>query len=1123
MNPRSFCRPVTLGATALLWLLPAVLLRAASGAAESTAFFENRIRPVLASECYECHGAAKQKGGLRLDSRDGVRRGGESGPAVIPGDGRGSRLVQAITQSDPEHRMPRNRPPLEASVVADIVRWVDAGAPDPRDQPPAADASAKASWESVFQSRRKWWSLQPVGQPAVPMPADTLWAHGAVDRFILAKLEERGIVPAPDAGALVWLRRVHFAITGLPPSPEEVADFSRDRAPDARARVVDRLLNSPRYGERWARHWMDLVRFAETYGHEQDFPIAHAWRYRDYLIRAFNADVPYDQFVREHLAGDLLRNPRRHPTVGFDESVIGTGFWYLHQATHAPVDPVQDEADRIDNQIDVFSKTFLGLTVACARCHDHKFDAVSTRDYYGLVAFLRASRQDVAYVDPDGSLAARVTGLQRLHAEQTGRVRAALRKARASGAPAVASYLLAAEEVLHGPAKPGDAAIPAPSEPASKAPADAKRRMRPVAAVASERGIDPVRLEKWVAECLAPDAVKPTHPLQPWLGVAPRAGQEQGKGTVVPPTVVSKPPVPPAVYLPFASSDFRGWFPSGQAFAPGTNPDGNWRVAGNGIDLFPAGVAHSGVLAAGLQGTLRSPTFELGHNCIHFRLAGTGGQVRLIIARYGLLEYNSLLFESAHFKVNTDGRFDWFSINTGLARHKGRPAYLEIVDGGGGHVAVDQIVFSDNPGPPPGPGGIAVAAGPPAERARAVEAGVQRALDDWLDGTGPAEGLPLLSWLSQRGLLDWGAAAPELDAVVAERTKATVGLAEPIRILAMTDGSVEPTRVFVRGDHRNPGPPVSRRFLEAVSGREPVAIAAGSGRRELANALVSDANPLLDRVLVNRVWAHVFGRGLVPTVDNFGAMGQGPTHPELLDWLAADFRRRGRSIKGLIRSLCLTRTYGMSSSPGDAGVEARDPDNALLHRMRLVRLEGETVRDALLAASGRLNPEQFGPSVPTHFTPFMGDRMWVKNADGPLDGNGRRSVYLETRRNFLSPWMLAFDLPVPDTTVGQRNSSNVPAQALALMNDPLVRQQADVWAANLVRRFPGDSRRRVESLFLGALGRPPLPVEADRILAFLAAQAGERGIGPDAIDGDPSLWADACHVLFMSKEFIHVP
>ncbi len=329
-------------------------------------FFERRIRPFLASECYECHGAKKQEGGLRVDSRDGLLEGGDSGPALVAGDSAKSLLIELITDKDPDSRMPMERPKLPDTVIANFVKWVNDGAPDPRDQPPAADAASSADWQNVFDARKDWWSLKPPRKPALPAVANNNWSRHPVDRFILARLEQHGLQPAAAASPRAWLRRVNFAITGLPPTPEEVQTFLNDKSSDARARVVDRLLDSPHFGERWARHWMDLVRFAESYGHEQDFDIPHAWQYRDYLICAFNADVPYGQFVREHIAGDLLENPRRHPTRGFNESVIGTGFWYLHQATHGPVDPLQDEADRIDNQIDVMSKTFLGLTVACA-------------------------------------------------------------------------------------------------------------------------------------------------------------------------------------------------------------------------------------------------------------------------------------------------------------------------------------------------------------------------------------------------------------------------------------------------------------------------------------------------------------------------------------------------------------------------------------------------------------------------------------------------------------------------------------------------------------------------------------------------------------------------------------
>ena len=1097
-------------------------------------FFEQRIRPFLANDCYECHGAKKQKGGLRVDSRDGLLKGGDSGPAVVPGDATASLLIQSIRHAHAEFRMPKDRPKLSDSAIASFVQWVKDGAPDPRDQPSVTPSTGGADWTNVFRARREWWSFQPLKMSALPAVQDTQWSAQPIDRFILAALERQGIRPASPASPTTWLRRVHFVITGLPPTPEQIEAFLKDTAPGARERVLDGLLASPHYGERWARHWMDLVRFAETYGHEQDFSIPHAWRYRDYLIRAFNADVPYDQFLKEHIAGDLLHPARHHPSAGFNESAIGTGWWYLHQATHSPVDPYLDEADRIDNQVDVFSKTFLGLTVACARCHDHKFDPISTQDYYSLTAYLRGSRQDMACLDPDGSLEPRAEALRRQHAGETETLRKALKHVQASGGPRIASYLGAAGEVLHGTPAPTDLETRVRPDLVLPSPDPVQPQYaRPIEVVARERGLNTNVLQSWMDE-LTSDAVRqPTHPLHSWRAaldrehtnapapsakaLAPEMAQENRSNASIIPG-----------YDPFPAPDFTTWFPSGQAFGPGrvphSIPTGDWRLEGGRIEFLAPGSAHSGRLAGGLQGTLRSPTFTLTHSNIHLRLAGRSGQVRLIISRYGLREFNALLFEPTLFDVNTGGRFAWHSIGSGLHRHLGRPAYLELIDNGDGYIALDRIVLSANAKPPVDTPWIPTAPSDTSvEQAVQLEAAAHHALKTWIDGQPTATSTDWFSWLSARRLVDWGDSASEIARLVDRVTKASESLPPPLRVLAMTDGSAEPTRVFVRGDPKSPGTPVSRRAPEVMASASRASVGDGPGRLELANALLADSNPLTHRVIVNRVWAHVFGRGLVSTVDNLGSMGSPPSHPELLDHLALTFRADGSSIKRLIRTLCLTRTFQMSSASEDPVAATRDPENVLLHRMRLRRLEGEIIRDSLLSVAGQLNPVPFGPSVPTYFTPFMGDRVWVKSPGGPMDGERRRSIYQETRRNFLSPWMLTFDLPLPDTTVGQRNRSNVPGQALALMNDPLVQHLAGVWAKESLKHPGLSPRERIEHLFLRGLARPPRSAEVDQMLALLQTQAAERGLSGEAARLDPAVWADLCHVVFMMKEFIHVP
>ena len=1086
----------------ILWLLMRMnpLLTAQSGDA-SIEFFESRIRPFLITDCQDCHGPKHQRGGLRVDSREALLRGGDSGPAVIPNKAQESRLLRAIQHLDPDLQMPKERPLLPETVIRDVGRWIDAGAVFPAASGSSANSTNNSSaWPRVFEARRQWWSFQPPVAAPVPVVNRPEWSTHPVDRFILARLESEGLRPAAPAEPQVWLRRVHEAITGLPPEPADVAAIVANPSLEARARVVDALLASPRFGERWARHWMDLVRFADSYGHEQDYTIPHAWRYRDYLIRAFNADVPYDVFVQEHMAGDLLPNPRRHPGIGFNESVLATGFWYLHQATHAPVDPLQDEADRIDNQVDVFSKTFLGLTVACARCHDHKFDAISTRDYYSMSGFLRASRQDIAYLDPDGTLEPRLESLIQEHRSIPEKLRPLLRRALTEASPRVAPYLIQAQELLR-------------STIASNAWAGR------VQATAERHGLDATILDRWVAEVRAATPATSNHPLRPWLDTDAPASAVSGAQIPAPaPTTTHSPPWT-------LRPDPATWNASGQAFRTTETPVGTWRAGSLGLEFLPTGTAHSGRWGPNLQGTLRSPTFTLTHDHLHLRVAGRSGRIRLIIARYGLREFNPLLFESTQMDVDAGADFVWRSMSSGLHRHRGRLAYLELLDDGEGFVALDQVISSDDPKPPLQPANFW---NPGYEKSslskpEALERALHASIGSWAQGTPDLPNLHLASALWHRGLLDWGSSTKTLTALIAPVRAAAQQLPNPMRCLAMTDGSPEPTRIFVRGEHKNPGEPVQRRFLEALSGPEPMAIAQGSGRLEWAQAVISPSNPFLHRVLVNRVWAHLFGRGLVETVDNFGTLGSRPSHPELLDFLALEFRREGGSIKRLIRTLCLSETFAQSSAPRDSEAETRDPSNRLLHRQNLRRLEAETLRDALLATAGNLNHLQFGPPVLTHITPFMGDRMWVRNANGPLDGDRRRSVYQETRRNFLSPLMGTFDLPIPDTTVGRRNQSNVPAQALALMNDPFVRNQSSAWARQLLSEGKTEASERILRLYVRAFGRTPTPAEIQTLQDLLATEARELDSSPAGPDRDIRLWTEVCHALFMTQEFTHVP
>jgi hypothetical protein len=350
-------------------------------------FFEKRVRPVLVQRCYECHSGAieEPKGGLRLDSRTAILNGGDTGPAIDAAAPGKSLLIDAINYGEIYQMPPKSKLPDEE--IAVLTRWVEMGVPWPKEE--AAGSIAKDEFD-LDARKQSHWAWRPVQRVSAPEMNDASWPLAPLDKFILARLEENGIKPAAPADRRTLLRRLHFDLIGLPPSPEEVEAFVRDESPHALEAAVDALLDSPHFGERWGRHWLDLVRYAESRGHEFDYDVPGAWQYRDYVIRALNADTPYDQFVVEHIAGDLLPQPRLHPE-GLNESILGTGFWFLGEWVHSPVDIRQDEADRVDNMLDVASKTFLGVTLACARCHDHKFDAISQRDYYAMAGFLQSS------------------------------------------------------------------------------------------------------------------------------------------------------------------------------------------------------------------------------------------------------------------------------------------------------------------------------------------------------------------------------------------------------------------------------------------------------------------------------------------------------------------------------------------------------------------------------------------------------------------------------------------------------------------------------------------------------------------------------------------------------------
>ncbi len=933
-------------------------------------FFEAKVRPLLVNRCQSCHGGEKSKGGLRLESKAEALTGGLTGPAIVPGKPGESLLVEAINYGEDLQMPPKSK--LPADEIATLTRWVEQGAP----WPVGAGSSGGAKVKPFdLKERSRHWSLQAVKNPTVPAVNDPAWPINAVDHFLLAKLESKGLKPNGEADRQTLIRRLTFDLIGLPPKPAEVDAFVADTAPDAYEKLVERLLDSPHYGERWARHWLDLVRYAETSGHEFDYEIPAAFRYRDYVIRAFNADLPYNQFVVEHLAGDLLPEPRRDPSTGTNESVLGTGFFRLHEGVHSPVDLREDGAAKIDNQIDVMSKTFLGLTVACARCHDHKFDAITTKDYYALNGILASSRHSLAFLDSPETFGPKLAELEAIRRQIASRYQG----------PKIA-------------AKPNEAGSP------------------------------------------------------------------------------------DIVFEDFNGPSYANWFVNGPAFGQGPTQANTWRVKGDTVEALEPGVAHSGAISDRLRGVLRSKTFTLTKPYLHYLASGKGGRINLVIDGFEKIRspiYGDLVHNIDH------QTFHWNTMD--VAQWVGHTAYIEIDDGatvdfaggsgvirdGGGYIAVDEIRFADGPAPNLPPRTAPTSIGP--------------------DET-----------------------VKELQPLIAKYRAIEATLPEPTLGQALTDGTGLDAKVHLRGSPKTLGEVAPRRFLEVFADGSTSIPPDGSGRLELARRIVEPTNPLTSRVLVNRLWHHHFGRGIVASLDDFGAMGREPTHPELLDYLATRFIESGWSIKAMHRLIVNSRAYRMSSQLAPEA-DRIDPSNELWHRRDVRRLEAEAIRDAILAVSGRLDDKMYGPSVAPHLTSFMEGRGRPGHS-GPLDGDGRRSLYINVRRNFLTPMLLAFDYPTPASSMGRRNVSNVPAQALTLMNDPFLIQQAKFWSARIRKETKVSAAESIETMYREAFGRKPTDDERTAALGFIEEQAKAYG-KPD----DLRAWADLAHVLFNVKEFVAVP
>jgi hypothetical protein len=890
--------------------------------------------------------------------------------------------------------------------------------------------------------RKQWWSFQPIRQPTPPEVTDAKWSAHPIDRFIYSRLSDEQLPPADLAEPEILVRRLFFNLIGLPPTPAELRQWSAglsvpagDQRQQAFAALVDELLERPQFGERWARHWMDWIRYAESHGSEGDPEIVNAWVYRDYLIRGLNGDVPLSQLIREHIAGDLLDNPRINEHLGLNESMIGPAHWRMVFHGFAPTDALDEKVRFIDDEINTFTKAFLGMTVSCARCHDHKFDAISQEDYYAIFGVLASCRPGRKVIDTPERVARNFNQLAELKPE----IREAIAKDWLQQLDSFRQRL----------------------EQASTQDQDAKTSsdlIQPLREIRQQ-----VRLGKTFA-----DAWNQQQEVYCQQAAGRWPAEEQNHA------------------WDFRDSDaYSQWYREGIGLGEQPLSAGEFAIAPEGdqalIGIYPAGV-YSHALSTKHAARFSSrdvplvPDQELWAEVI----GDSGATIRYVVQDY---PRNGTVYPV----VNLDNQWRWQRFD--LSYWSGDDIHVELT------TAADAPLLANNQprswlgvrrvlvcnkgtfSPPPAQEHLwplfDSQSPPPKSMADLVERYVHTltaAIQAWSNATATDE---QSRWLDECLRQGWIAnqlnGLPTARPLIEKYRQLEQAIPVSTRVPGLDESTGSDQPLMIRGDHKKPGDPVPRRFLEVIDD-EPYQTAR-SGRLQLSDDLLSDDNPLTRRVLVNRVWHHLFGQGLVSTPDNFGKLGAQPSHPELLDFLAVQMAENDWSLKKTIRSILTSRTWQLSSNAPPESLQ-KDPENQWLSRAHVRRLEAEIIRDHLLAVSGELDVEIGGP---------------------PVAGNApRRSVYVQVRRNALDPFLRVFDFPEPFSTVGRRDVTNVPAQSLTMLNDPRMAATAGNWAARLLEQIPpvegdADDRQRVDRMFLTAFSRSATSSEMERALGFLRA------------------------------------
>ena len=933
-QPSDSAKPVTVSLTA-----------AQAKAGPGDDYFENKVRPILAGQCGSCH-QARVSGGLSLTSREALLKGGESGPAIIPGDPDKSLLLVAVHQNG-DLRMPKDGK-LSEEQIATLAEWVKMGAPWPK----TTAAPVNLAGKQITSDMRKWWSFQPLKYPEIPRAKDAGWARSDIDRLIYAKLDEKGFKPAAQADKRTLLRRATLDLIGLPPTMDEIVAFEKDNSPDAYTKVVDRLLASPAYGERWGRHWLDVARYGDDDIRGLDprgrgyMPMDGAWVYRDWVIKAMNDDVPYDKFIKMQVAGDLME---KNPT---QDELKATGFlggapWIWDQA-----EPLQGRADERNERIDAVTRGFLGLTVACARCHDHKYDPILARDYYALGGIFASSTYKEYNFVPDS---------------EVDFWRAKFKKANEKDDAAADYYKTATQQMAKALASQSSAYMVA----AWKVTGKPKIKLEE----AADKGhLDPDMLDRWVKFLAKKPLFYPY--LKEWQAMVAEGGsEEQAK---------------------FLADSFQQRIMDIEIEDKAVEDENDKIKAKAGVSIER-------------EKDVKPSDFDT------YEQFCPGCTV----------EFKVLPPEKANLYEDLFIR----QLGTGIFEERGTPGLFVFR----GWELVRRL--------------------------------------------GPAEQAYLTSLQSEGdNIKKAGEIYPFVHGMSDKPQVANIAL-------------------NLRGNPKSLGPEVPRGFITVLSSPDKKPYTEGSGRLQLANDII--ASPLSSRVIVNRVWKWHFGTGIVNSADNFGKVGDPPSNPELLDYLAVEFQKNGMSLKKLHRMIMLSATYQQSSkeTPDE---HAKDPQNRFYSHFSLQRLDAEQLRDSMLFVAGDLDDKKpGGPSTP------LG-----------LDNN-RRTVYAKISRFRIDSFLQAFDFPNPTFTAEQRFSTNVPVQRLYFMNDAWVYAQAGKLAERVYSK--GDDTARINEAYRLLYGRAPTPSELQAGLDFLKNTPEKPGY---MVAQEPlTAWKQYSRVLFSSNEF----